>query len=287
MGEIWDFIVVVGLIGFLIGLLLLSLYAPVAYGAWVEPYEKREKKRLAAIEARLKERGYQGQYRFKWSNFSQNSEWETGKFFVDDDYLHIHSNRDPEDYEALVSIHRSQIRGYWKEVTTSRIDSLWMHIHQGMSWYILKIPHDKELIKALAKIASHEQQHSYQHDTYDEVKTLEVYPAEQDYETGAWVLDESLTVYLSPLYLFVLDEHDYIQSSIAVRDIEGIERRMHSSKLGVLRFTVNGDEITFAVPQGDSVADRLTEIGALARLTEAFDSDDSATVWKKKKMEQK
>lgn len=160
-------------------------------------------------------------------------------------------------------------------------NEIWLHIEQDGGWHLVAIRLSKldmhALVRALKEIAAPELTTAYRRRRpYIHVGPLAARPAVQDIH-GAWTLEPPVSLYLTPLWLVLLDGAA-VRRTIALETIQRVSaiRRLDQPRAdGLVRFEVDGAPVAFALRQYETFAAQLAE--AAKRTLE------DPVVWQRKK----
>lgn len=143
-------------------------------------------------------------------------------------------------------------------------NELWLHAETAAGWQIVHIRLSqtdmRALVRALKQVANPELVTAYRRRRpYIHYGPVAACPAVQDIH-GAWTLDAPVRLYLMPRFLVVLDAvPPRVLPLEQVQQIGALRRLDALAADGLVRFTVGGERLAFALPGHDAFAQQLAE----------------------------
>lgn len=176
--------------------------------------------------------------------------WQEGAFIIAENHIALYKR----DHEIpILHVPIESLRGYFYVDRENKPYQLWIHIESHL-WYLLKFQFDhvqtrggfRELRRVLDSITDDDLQFAYQLEApYIHLGTIHSHEVNAD--DNGWILEDRIQLFLTPLYLVVMDEKGFILYKISVRNINAIEVVHEEDGQGIIQLTVDGAYHSFAL----------------------------------------
>jgi hypothetical protein len=195
---------------------------------------------------------------------TENYPRQKGLLVVSDRGIAVYINR--QDDIPIFCCLPAELRWFGRPVKYhSRTNEMWIHAEVDGHWHLLKVWMWKSqmvrLVRAMKQIATPEQVKAYRRRRpYIHHGLIMTEPATQEI-TGEWTLEQSVSVYLTPAYLVILDGSRVLRtiSLEKVQRIGALHRLDAPQANGLARFQVEGEMMAFSVDDHNALATALAE----------------------------
>jgi hypothetical protein len=172
----------------------------------------------------------------------------------------------PNELERCLTIETSYLRWFGRpEKYTSGANEIWVHAEINGEWRLIQLRlyrhRMQALVRALKEIATPEQITAYRrHRPYIHSGPVSARTAAQTIY-GAWELQQAVDLYLTPVFLVVLDGTNVHRTFPlhTIQDIAAVERLDRPRAAGLVRFEVEEEPFAFALDQHAAFAEALAE----------------------------
>lgn len=170
-----------------------------------------------------------------------------------------------------LSLTPDQLRWFGRpHIYRSGRNEIWLHAEIDERWILIKLWLSREemqaLVRTLKAVATPDQVLAYRRRRpYIHYGPVTVHPATQNM-LGEWGLADPVTLYLTPLYLVIL-EGTIVRRTMALDTIQGVsavQRMDQPGEDGLVCFEANGEPMAFALKSYEAFA---TLLGDAARRT--------------------
>jgi hypothetical protein len=144
-------------------------------------------------------------------------------------------------------------------------NDIWLHLEYANTWTVLEIRlHRYEMhdfVRALKNVTHETMVKAYRRQRpYVHYGPIDAYPGTQDIH-GAWKLSDKVSLYITPLYLVILQGAHVLRAIplIEVQEIMALPRMDEPTADGLVRFRVAEESMAFAIEFHQLFAEKLGE----------------------------
>jgi hypothetical protein len=195
---------------------------------------------------------------------SKQSPRQKGLLVINDAGIAVYFNR-PEATPVFNCL-PGELRWFGRPIKYHpRSNEIWIHAEVAGRWQILKVSVWRtemyKIVRSLKAIATPEQITAYRRRRpYIHYGPILTEPATQEI-TGEWVLEQPVTLYLTPAHLAILDGVRVLRTIPLeiVQRIGALHRLDAPQANGLARFQVEGETMAFSVSNHTALAEALAE----------------------------
>lgn len=176
--------------------------------------------------------------------------WQHGTFVIAQDYIAIYSY---DKEMPILHVPIDRLKGYFYVDRDNKPYQLWIHI-ESIMWYLLKFQFEhvqtrggfRELRRVLDSVSEEGVQIGYQLEApYIHLGTTIAQEVNSD--DDGWILEDEVQLFLTPLYLVILDETGFYLYKLALSQVSDVQMIDIHNEKGIIHLTVDGTYQSFAL----------------------------------------
>jgi|GEM_PF-5395441 len=179
--------------------------------------------------------------------------WQEGTIVITDNGIIIYKAGHPT---PILGLTLDSLSGYFYVDRENKPYQMWIHLESHL-WYLLKLQFDhvqtrggfRELMRVLNTISPDPMEIGYQMKNPQYIHFGTVEASEVLSDDFSWMTVEKVQLFLTPLYLVVLDRTGLTQYRLPLHSITEVRLSgiVDEEKIGIIRLTVDGAYQSFAL----------------------------------------